>query len=298
MSVFVPAEAAEESGSASNVVHLHAVLNNPRAIVMISLGEAAVGPIGSPDAALEATVNALRAKGFKVGESERKSINGKPGIVFQLPLESEGKAFLELQANVISGSQGFVATCGTVAEDFPKVESICRTVVESLRVAPAEIAPPGSTAALEGGPAGFKLVPFPSGEMTVLVPAQASEMQRTSEMIGLGGYLGTPPVAVIFGLKEVNVGSAASPNDIFDNLVQMVSARPKVQVLGREKKSIHGRPAEVVEILDLESKPLHALQANVISGGKVFIMLCGAVPADFPKVESLCQTVVNSVRAP
>jgi hypothetical protein len=298
MSVFVPAEAAEESDSTANVVHLHALLTKPRAIVTMSMGEVALGPIGSPDAALEATVNGLRAKGFKVGWSERKSINGKPGIVFQLPLEAEGKAFLELQANVISGSEGFVATCGTMAEDFPNVESICRTVVESIRIPPAGTALPGSAAAAEGAPTGFKQVTFPSGEMTVSIPAQASEMQRASEMVEFGGYLGTPPTAMVFALREMKVGLAASPDNVLDEMVRQLSTHPQVQVVRREKTSINGQPAEVLEILSSEGQPMHALQANMVSGGKVFLVICSAAPADFPRVESLCQTVVNSIRAP
>lgn len=133
MTVFVPAAASEDERT-TNVVHLHALLDKPRAIVMISFGEVRLGQIGSPDDALEATVKGLQAKGFRVGWSERESINGKPAVVFELQLEAEGRPFRELQANVISGGKGFVATCGTMAGDFPNVESICRAVVESIRV--------------------------------------------------------------------------------------------------------------------------------------------------------------------
>jgi hypothetical protein len=299
MSVFVPAEASKESDSTSSVVHLHALLNKPRAIVMISLGEVAVGQIGSPEEVLEATVNGLRAKGFRVGSSERKTINGKPGIVFQLPLETQGKSFLDLQADVISGSKAFVATCGTVAEDFPNVESLCRTVVESIRVRQAETTITGSSSAVEGVPSGFQQVTFPGGEMIVSVPAQASEVQRTSENLVLRASVGTPPTAVGIALTEVKLGEARSPDDQFNEVAQELSAGQQLRAVRSEKTTINGKPALVAEVVvTVQDKPFHGLQAFVISGSKGFIVTCEALPADFPKIESTCRTVINSVRAP
>jgi hypothetical protein len=297
MSVFVPAEAAEESDRTSNVVHLHAFLNKQRAILTMSLGEVGPGRIDSPDHALDAIVQGLRAKGFKVGWSERKNINGKPGIVFQLPQELEGKAFLELQANVISGSKAFVATCGTMAEDFPNVESICRTVVESIRVRQAETPFTASSAAAGGTPTGFQQVAFPSGEMTVLVPAQASEEKRTSDDVELGGYLGTPPAATGIDLRETKIRSGGNPDELLDRLAQWLSTNQEIRAVRSEKTNINGHPALVVELLRVQGKPMRALQAHVLSGDKAFVLTCGAPPDDFAKVESLCRTVVNSIRA-
>jgi hypothetical protein len=33
-----------------------------------------------------------------------------------------------------------------------------------------------------------------------------------------------------------------------------------------------------------------------VARGKVFMTSCGTLPADYPKVESLCRTVVESIR--
>jgi hypothetical protein len=134
--------------------------------------------------------------------------------------------------------------------------------------------------------------------MTVSAPAQAAEMQRTSEEVKLGGYLGTPPTVTIIDLRETKVGHTGSPDDLLDGVVSGFSTTPQVQVLGSAKKSINGKPALVLEVLNLQGKPLHALQAYVVSGAKVFIMTCGALPAEYPKVESLCRTVANSIQAP
>ena len=53
----------------------------------------------------------------------------------------------------------------------------------------------------------------------------------------------------------------------------------------------------MVEALKAQDKPFQGLQAYVISAGKAFLTTCGTAPADFPKVESLCRTVVESAKA-
>ena len=54
-------------------------------------------------------------------------------MVAEIVVTLQGKPFHGLQAFVILGGKGFVLTCETLAADFPKIESTCRTVASSLR---------------------------------------------------------------------------------------------------------------------------------------------------------------------
>jgi hypothetical protein len=117
-----------------------------------------------------------------------------------------------------------VATAPTTS---PGVEVSLGDLARQLRAERAaqgppqtEITPPGSAAAAEGVPAGFKQVTFPSGAMTLSVPAQASDVQRTSEDVQLSAYLGTPTIDVGIDLTEVKVGNAQTPDDILHRALQ------------------------------------------------------------------------------
>ena len=155
---------------------------------------------------------------------------------------------------------------------------------------------PGGSATGEGAPPGSKAVTFPSGDMTVFVPAEASEEQRTSEGVKLRAHLGTPPTLVMFDLREVPAPHAGSPDALWDEVVKDYTTSQVLQLLHSEKTSINGKPALVLESLNAQGKSFHALQAYVLSGDKAFLMTCGALPVDYPKVESLCRTVANSIR--
>lgn len=161
----------------------------------------------------------------------------------------------------------------------------------------AEITLPGSAAPVESVPTGFKQETFPDGDMTVLVPVQASELQRTSNFVQLRASLDTPRTVVGISMGEVNVGQASSPDDVLDVTVRELQAKAGFRVVRSERKNIGGKPGVVIELqLEVQGHPVQELQADVISGGKAFVTTCGAVPADFPKVESLCRTVVESIR--
>jgi hypothetical protein len=193
---------------------------------------------------------------------------------------------------------------GATATVSPGGESSLGEIARRLRAERAAQGPPqaettlvGSAPAVESVPTGFKQETFPSGAMTVLVPVQASEDQRTSEVVNLHASLGTAKSPVGISLAEVNVSQPGSPDDIMDGVVKGLSASPGLQVLQSEKKSINGQPAVVVEVLKTQDQPFQGLRAYVISGSKAFLTTCGTLPADFPKVESLCRTVVESIRA-
>jgi hypothetical protein len=162
----------------------------------------------------------------------------------------------------------------------------------------AETALQGTAQTAEGVPTGFKQETFPSGEMTVSVPAQAIEVQRTSDNLVLRADVGTPPTAVAIALTEAKVGEARSPDDQLNEVAQELSAGQALRALRSEKTRINGEPALVAEIvLTVQGKPFHGLQAFVISGGKGFVLTCEAPAADFPKIESTCRTVADSLRA-
>jgi hypothetical protein len=161
----------------------------------------------------------------------------------------------------------------------------------------AETTPPASAAPVESVPAGFKREPFPGGEMTVLIPVQASEVQRTSDRVNLHASLGTPKPEVIIVLRQIHLDPGESSDDALEGIVSGLQSTPEIQVLQNEKKSLNGMPAVLVGTLKADDMSSQVLQSSVVSEGKVFTTSCGTLPADFPKVESLCRTVVESIRA-
>lgn len=130
LAVFVPNAAIADEGTAT-VAHYHVLLDNPKRIVMISFG--AAGPV-PPGAKLETIPPMLEKMGMKVLGSEQKSINGNRAIIMQVEATQKGMVFREFQTNVVAGSDGYAITCGTRAQDFASIESICRTVIESASV--------------------------------------------------------------------------------------------------------------------------------------------------------------------
>jgi len=214
--------------------------------------------------------------------------------------EADLAAFEESLAappSAASGGSGATATASPGAE--VSLGDLARRV-RSERAAqgppPAEITLSGSSAAVKGVPPGFKQATFPNGDMIGLVPVQASEGQRTSNEVDLVARLDTPRTVVVISMVEVNIGPVSSPDDIFDRRVKALQARAGARVLHSERKSINGEPGVVVEFqLDVQGQPFQQLEADVLSGGKAFATICGTVPADFPKVESLCRTVVESI---
>jgi len=149
----------------------------------------------------------------------------------------------------------------------------------------------------ESVPADFKLETFPSGVMTGFVPLQASEDQRTKQAVYLSASVGIAKTQVVITMVEETVPPSDSPAPLLDGSVKALQGKAGVRVLQSEKKSINGEPAVVIEFLDAHRQPFQALQAIVISGNKALASTCGTAPTDFPKVESLCRTVVESIRA-
>lgn len=143
-------------------------------------------------------------------------------------------------------------------------------------------------------PDGFKRVAFPSGSMTALVSAQAAELERDSDRVSFHASLGDPRPIVITVLMEFPLLPAESANDALDRMVSGLQGTPGVQVLRFEKKTINGLPGVVIGARQGGERPSQVLQACVVSGDKVYAASCGTLPEDFPQVEHLCRTVVES----
>lgn len=124
---------ATEVQKTSDYVTLRAYVGNPRATVTISIFERTFPQASSPDDILDGTVATLRARpGSKVLRSEKKTINGAPGVVTEVQLDLQGQPFQALDATVISGSKALGTTCGSAPSDFARIKTICQTVVESI----------------------------------------------------------------------------------------------------------------------------------------------------------------------
>jgi hypothetical protein len=155
----------------------------------------------------------------------------------------------------------------------------------------------GSAAAGGSVPAGFKQQAFPSGSMAVFVPDQAAEFQRTTDFVNLRASLGTPATAVLISMAEATVGQSGSPDAMLDEFARGFQAKTNSRVLQSEKKTLNGLLAIVMELqFEVKGAPFQAMNAVVISEGKAFSTTCAGAQADFPKVESLCRTVVESMK--
>jgi hypothetical protein len=162
---------------------------------------------------------------------------------------------------------------------------------------PAETTLMGSAAAGAGVPTGFKQQAFPSGGMSAFVPDQAAELQRTSDFVNLRASLGAPATVLLISMAEATVGQSGSPDDMLDEFAKGFQAKTNSRVLQSEKKTINGLHAIVMEIqFEVKGAPIQAMNAVVISEGKAFSTTCAVPEADFPKVESLCRTVVESMK--
>jgi hypothetical protein len=194
---------------------------------------------------------------------------------------------------------------GATTTTSPGGELSLGDVARRLRAEQAAQTPPQAdtaasinATAVVAVPTGFKQVAFPSGGMTVLVPAQATEEGRTSDHINLRADLDDPKSAVTITLIEMNVDPARSPDDILDGIAERRQEGATVQLLRSEKKIINGMHAEVMELmLDVALAPRQATDAIVTSGGKGFSTSCDSDLTEFAKVESLCRTVVESIKA-
>lgn len=130
LTVAIPSEAIADEASAT-VSHFHVLLDNPKRVIMISFGAAGPVPAGANLASIPPM---LEKSGMKVVQNEQQTIHGNQAIVIQLEMTSHGTTFREFQANVIARGQGYAVTCGTRLQDFPSVESTCRSVIESATV--------------------------------------------------------------------------------------------------------------------------------------------------------------------
>ena len=162
---------------------------------------------------------------------------------------------------------------------------------------PKEATVPGNVLAPESIPAGFKLETFPGGTMTVHVPVEVSEINRTSNRINLQGSLGNPRPIIFVVLQETDLNPGESSDHALNDVVAGVQASPGMQVLHSERREIHGLPGLVIEELYSQGgTTTHGFQSCVVSAGRAFMTSCGAQPENFPKVESPCWKVVNSIR--
>lgn len=185
------------------------------------------------------------------------------------------------------------------AQGPPQAETALQGVAPAAQAPPqAGTAPQSSAPAVEGVAAGFKKQAFPDGDMTVLVPAEASHFQGTGNSVNLRASLGTPPTIVLISIAEVSVGQADSSDNMLDEFAKGVQDSTKAQVLQNEKKTINGMNAEVMELqFDAKGVPFQGLTAIITLGGKGFSATCGTLSTDFPRVESACRTVVESMSA-
>jgi hypothetical protein len=194
---------------------------------------------------------------------------------------------------------------GAAATVSPGGEASLGDIARRLRAERAAQGPPqsettlvGSAAAAQGELAGFKQGTFLNGDVTEVVPAQATEVQRTSDNVTLRASVGNPSASVTISIFERALTQAGSPDAILDETVETLRARAGTRILHAEKKSINGAPGVLAEVqLDLQGQPFQALDATVVSGSKALGTTCGAPPADFAKILSICQTVVGSIKA-
>ena len=144
----------------------------------------------------------------------------------------------------------------------------------------------------------FRLEPFPSGDAVLTVPDQARTAQQTDLGIRLVAVVGTPPTAVAISLMDMaSDAPALPPDELLDDAVMALREKQGFHFLTTDKKRINGEPAVVAEVyVDPPNPPFKGLLSIVIARGKAYLAICGSLPDDFAKVESLCRTVVESTR--
>ena len=188
-----------------------------------------------------------------------------------------------LQAPPHSATEGSGAT--PVANPVPEVS--LGDLARRLRAG-------GAAPASAGGsnvPAGFKEQSFPSGDKTVFVPAQAFEVERTKTAVTLRVSFGISKPDVTIVLEELPLDPARSNDDTLNGIIS------GLQVRQSEKKNLNGMPAVVMEAFKPGELATQVLQSYVISRGSIFRASCGTSASEFRQVESLCRTVVESIRA-
>ena len=146
-------------------------------------------------------------------------------------------------------------------------------------------------------PAGFKEEVFPSGAMTAYIPNRASEIKRTSNFIGLRLSLGNPTPLVIMSMLEIDLDPGESADHALQGIIPALEQSQGIKVVHSERKSINGMPGMLIDALAQQPMPIRNLESLVVSGSKGFIASCGTLQTDFPKVQSLCRTMVESTRA-
>ena len=156
-----------------------------------------------------------------------------------------------------------------------------------------------SSATDRSAPPTFRLEPFPSGDAVLRVPDQARTAQQAGLGIRLIAVVGTPPTAVAISLMDMaSDAPTLPPDELLDDAVKAMREKQGFHFLTTEKKSINGEPGVVAEVqIDPPTPPFKGLLSIVIVRGKAFLAICGSLPNDYAKVESLCRTVVESTRA-
>jgi len=93
---------------------------------------------------MEGIVPGLEASGaIKVLRTEKRSINGMPGIVVDA-LQPGEMTTRVIESMAISAGKAFITSCGTLPNDFAKVHTLCQTVIESPRARYSGLLPAGA----------------------------------------------------------------------------------------------------------------------------------------------------------